>query len=215
MTDIVEPTVDERGQEHHPAWGLLGASRVNSTGSILFDSDVPHRHYVIVTLSTAKRTRDLHRDWIYADEQIVEIAMSEAQWASFVSTMNVGDGVPVTIEERGRERMPKMPYQPRLAESIAEVRTASHRAMEEIDAAMEMYLAHKTAGNLRDLQAAIKNAPRNMRFAAKSLSEHAENVGARLRADVEAFAVIKARQLGIDPADLGGTLPELNTGDTD
>jgi hypothetical protein len=42
-----------------------------------------------------------------------------------------------------------------------------------------------------------------MEFAAQSLSEHAENVVQRARADIEAVVMVKAQQLGLNPGDLG------------
>src|SRR5437868_8231795 len=130
MREIVEPTQTERG-EQHPAFGMIGASRVSHSppGAVLFDSDVQHQHYVVVRVRTAARRRDLNRDYLYADQQIVEVAMSEAQWASFVSSMNTGDGVPCTLTARGLEPVPGMPYAPRLQESMDEVRSAGDEAM--------------------------------------------------------------------------------------
>lgn len=211
MSDITEPTLDDYGSEVHPAWGVIGASRVSSTGTILFDSDIPHQHYVVVTLSAARRSRDLHRDHIRAGREIVEIAMSEAQWASFVSTMNAGDGVPVTINRRDYQSIPGFPYEPRLAESMKEVREAADQSMQKITDAMAAYKTHKTASNLRTLEATISNGPANMKFAASSLTEHAENVVQRSSADIEAMVVAKSKQLGIEPESLGG-LPQLTPG---
>lgn len=205
--ETAAPTVDERGAETHPAWGLVGASRVSSggLGASLFDSDIRHGHYVAVRLSRASRRRDLNRDYKHGEEQLVEITMSEAQWASFVSTMNVGQGVPCTIERIGMERMPGVEHEPRLAVSMDEVANASAKAIEEIQTAFEAYEKHRTKANRDTLKHAIANAPSNMQFAAKSLSEHAENVVQRARADVEAMVVQKAEQLGIDPAEISET----------
>lgn len=210
--EVVEPEVDEYGAETHPAFGSIGASRVQSTGTVLFDSDVRHQHYVVVHFSTAKRTRDLKHDHIYPDRQMVEVAMSEAQWASFVSSMNVGAGVPCTITARpGEPNVPGMPYAPRLAESMDEVRGAAHEALAAVREAFSAYKAHKTAANLRDLEIRLQNAEPNISFAATSLNEHAENVVQKARADIEAMVVAKARQLGLDPGDLGG-IHELTEG---
>lgn len=213
--EIVDPTpVGEHGYEAHPAWVLIGANRVTG-GAILFDSDVRHQHYVIVKLSRAERKRDLHHDWIHPREEIFEVAMSEAQWASFVSSMNSGSGTPATLtwdKTQDDPQVPGVPYEPRLAESLAEVHGASEEAMVEVREAFEAYKAHKTVGNLRTLEARIANLPANLEFAARSLSGHAENVVQRAKADIEAFVVAKAQQLGLDPADIG-ELPQLTTGD--
>lgn len=203
MKNIQKPTVNERGHEEHPAWGLIGASRVSSSpGATLFDSDIRHGHFVMVRLRRASRGRDLGHDRKYGEEGIMEIAMSEAQWASFVSTMNVGDGVPCTINRVGREDMPEVPYEPRLAESMDEVRNAGEKVLEVIRGAMETYSEHHTKANLKRLESAIANAPNNMTYAAEVLSEHAENVVQRARADIEAIVVSKAEQLGIEPGEI-------------
>ena len=201
-----KPTTNGRGDEVHPAWGLIGASRVSANPhAALFDSDIQHQHYVVVRLRRASRRRTLGSDRTHGEEQIVEIAMSEAQWASFVSTMNVGDGVPCTIERVGAEVMPGVEYEPRLAVSMDEVDNAAHKAMEEVQEAFDTYEAHKTKANRDRLKYAIKNAPANICFAAERLSEHGENVVQRARADIEAMVVSKAEQLGIEPGEIADT----------
>lgn len=207
---IVEPTVvnEERGDETHPAWVLVGASRVASTpGAVLFDSDVQHGHYIVVSVRRARRRRDLNHDWKFGDiTPIVSFAMSEAQWASFVSSMNVGDGVPATLEwdaTLDNPLVPGMPFAPRLQVSIDEVHDAAERLVQAVRDAFDEYKAKPTKDNLRTLQARIDNMTPNMDYAAKSLGEHAENVVQRARADIESFVVQKARQLGIEPGELG------------
>lgn len=211
--EIVEPTLDEYGAEQHPAWGLIGASRVSSgsPGAVLFDSDIQHQHYVTVRIGRARRKRDLHRDWLSMGKEFIEIEMSEAQWASFVSSMNAGEGVPCTISRVEREQIPSFPYEPRLRETLTEVGGKAQEAIAEIQEAFDAYEQKKNAANLRTLKYAIQNMPSNMTFAAKSLSKHAENVVQRARADVEAMVVSKASQLGLDPAEIG--VPQLGSGD--
>lgn len=216
MKNYQAPTLTERGNETHPAWGLIGASRVSSSpGAALFDSDILHRHYVVVRLRRSTRERRLGHDWKHGDRgSIVEIAMSEAQWASFVSTMNVGDGVPCTIDRIGKEDMPGVEYEPRLAESMDEVEKAGQKVVDVIQKAFAVYKEKSTKANLRSLESAIANATNNMTYAAEMLSEHAENVVQRARADIEAIVTSKAEQLGIDPAEVAETR-FLGEGDTD
>jgi hypothetical protein len=204
--EVIEPTVNEDGDERHPAFGLISASRVSSSpGASLFDSEIQHQHYVTVRISTCVRKRDLNRDWLFGDRApFVEVAMSEAQWAQFVSSMNAGQGTACTIQRREDGDVPGVPYAPRLEKSMDEVHGAADKALEQIRAAFAAYQERKTVGNLRSLESAIRNAPSNMRFAAKSLTEHAENVVQKARADIEAMVVNKAQQLGVEAGDLGG-----------
>jgi hypothetical protein len=184
-------------------------------GAVLFDSDIRHQHVITVQVSEAHRKRDLNRDWIGGGKRIVEFTFSEAQWASFVSSMNSGSGVPATLgfrESMDEPRVPGMPYDPRLAHSMDEVRNAATKAQEDVRRAMDAYKEKKTASNLKHLEAMIDNMPSNLRFAAESLSEHAESVVQRAKADIEAFVISKANQLGIDPSDVEGPL-ELGGGE--
>lgn len=215
--EIQEPVTDEQGYETHPAFGMIGASRtqVSPPGSSLFDSDLRHQHTVVLRLYSARRQRDLNRDWIGTEARlpIAEVEMSEAQWASFVSSFGVGDGVPCTI--RGREGdpiTPGIPFEPRMKHSLDEVRNAADDAIREVAEAFEAYDAHRTAANRRTLAAKIRNLPSNITFAAKSLGEHAENVVQKSKADIEAMALRTARSLGLEPGDLGG-VAELGAGE--
>ncbi|MDE2105920.1 MAG: hypothetical protein KGL39_52345 [Patescibacteria group bacterium] len=215
---IEQPTVDGLGDERHPAWVLVGASRVSHSppGISLFDSDILHQHYVAVRVKRASRKRNLSHDWKHGHETIIEFVMSEAQWASFVSSMNTGDGVPATLQwdmTREEPTVPGVPYAPRLQVSMDEVHGAAARAQEKVQAAFAAYKEKKSAANLHDLEIAIGHMTPNIDFAAKSLSEHAENVVQRARADIEAFVVQKAQQLGIEPSGVGLFLPSLEAGE--
>jgi hypothetical protein len=215
--EVVAQTKDERGDEQHPAFGMIGASRVSNSnpGATLFDSDIRHQHTVIVRIATATRKRDLNRDWLYRKREFVEVEMSEAQWASFVSSMNSGSGVPCTIRQREDDWLvPGLNYEPRLAESMDEVHAAGEKALAGIREAFEVAAEKPTKANMRHLGMVIANAVPTMEFAAKSLGEHAENVVQRARADIEAMVLAKAPQLGLNPADLGETL-RLERGEGD
>lgn len=201
--DIEQPTEDEYGAERHPAFGVIGASRVtHAPGAVLFDSDIQHQHTVMVRIKAASRKRDLHRDWIGGREEYIEVEMSEAQWASFVSSMNNGDGVPCTVRSVNNKSVPGVPCAPRLAQSMAETHDAAQRAFEDIVKALDEYEAKPNKGNLRTLRARIENAVPNVDFAGKALIEQTEDVVTKARADIEAFVINKAQQLGLNPGDI-------------
>lgn len=204
MRKISEPTQDERGNEVHPAYGMIKASRVtNSVGSVLFDSDIQHTHSVVLTVTRATRKRSLNRDWIHPDgKDLIEVEVSEAQWASFVSSMNT-TGVPCTIRRTPDEvYVDGLPYSPRMQQSMQEVHDAAERTFSEIKEALAAYEEKKTAANLRNLHYTIENATANVDYTSKTLREHTENVVQRARADIEAMVTHKAVQLGLAPGDI-------------
>lgn len=186
--------------EKHPSFAKIGAYRtsIGPPGESLFDSDIRHAHTVVLRIEEAERRREIGHDFIHGGKRIVEVEMSEAQWASFVSSTNTS-GVPCTLRWHG-EDIEKPPYAPRLRESIAETHDAADRAFADIKAAFEEYVAHPTKAQLRSLRATIENATPNVDYAGKVLVEHAENVVQRARADVEAMVLAQADRLGIDPA---------------
>lgn len=204
------PTVDDRGRERHPAFGAIRAARITSSpGAVLFDSEITHSAFVRITVSPMGRKRDLNRDWLHPDiDPLIEVDLSEAQWASFVSSMNTS-AVPCTIRATETQRdVPGLEFAPRLAESARETRQAAEKAFGQIKAALAaLETAQETKAGakavraaMRNLHYAIENAPANVEFAAQSLTEHTENVVAKARADIEAMVVTHAQQLGIDPA---------------
>ena len=205
MARDTEPvSKNQYGDDTHPAFAQIQVSRHSVTpGAVLFDSDLRHGHTVVLTVSSATRKRDLSRDWIHATREVVEIEMSEAQWASLVSSMGTS-GVPATLRRVNGHIVPGLTYDPRLAHSMNEVKTAASKTFSGIQAAIAAYEAldsKATAKEKREafakIQRATQHAAANIDFTTKSLTEHAENVVARSRADIEAMALQAAEQIGL------------------
>jgi hypothetical protein len=190
-------------RDRHPAFGMISVARWHGGQNRLFDSDIEHSDTIVVQVSTAYRDRSSgSHDYIHQGDEIVEVQMSMAQWASFVSSMNT-TGVPCTIR---RHRTPVEPAhwtivdqideEPRLAMTMNETRRAAHRAHDAIATALAAYeqaLTDKAPAKdrneaLRTLRARVTNATANVNYAAKTLAEHAEDVVQKARADVEAMA---------------------------
>lgn len=206
-----DPVVNERGYEEHPAFGQIEVARVSSTPGIsLFDSDVRHQHYVTVKIRHADRTRTGGRDWIHGTRDIVEVSLSEAQWAQAITNMNT-TGTPVTITWTREDGMtPAIPFRPRSALSRKEVRDAADKVFEKAREALALVEERPTKANIRNLRTIMDNAARNVEYAAKVLDEHVEGTVTRARFDVEAM-VSRAASQGVT----GVPVPvfEIGTGD--
>lgn len=196
-----QPVVNEHGDEEHPSFGVVRLSRQTCRPpKRLFDSSIGHSEYVHLEIARAVRQRDLHHDSIYGSAQtLIEVDMTLTQWGALVSSFNVGSGTPVTLNRVGRESMPEAEHRSRLAETAAEVadksRTATasvERAARALDEAFTNRAGRRDMGEaIRSLLFAVQNLPANMKFAADSLTEHAEDVVSKAKADIEA-----ARQFG-------------------
>ena len=208
-----EPVIDEKtGYETHPAFGLIGAERWSGGQFSLFDSEIPHDNTIHISIKAATRKRDLNHDWIHGNNQYIEVELSEAQWASFVSSLNVGDGVPCTITWTKEDGMiPGIVYSPRLALTMQETHDAAEEAYSGIQEAFKELEALDSKAGVKErrtvmdkLKYRIKNATSKVDFAGKQLIEQSENVVAKARADIEAIVVAQAQALGMGPEHIIG-----------
>lgn len=190
--------------EVHPSFGKAIVSRVSTTGTNLFDSDIRHREYISLRIHQASRRRDLAHDWIHQERELIEINMSMAQWGALVSSMG-SDGVPVTISHVNGQRIEQADHAPRMRESVAEVKAAATKSVAEIDAATKAVIAgfdakvgrKEMSDLIRTLRYTVENAPGSMAFAATSLTEHVEKVITTAKADIEAMVAAAADHHGV------------------
>jgi hypothetical protein len=206
------------GYEEHPSWGVIMMNHSTAThggrtrgGVRLFDSEIPHNRIVTLRIQLAQRQRDLHQDHIMEAHQptIVEVAMSQAQWGAAVSSFGTS-GVPCTIWTRDGRRVEQEEFeQSRLELTADEVLQKARTAVVPVATAFRELedLVERNAGKkaikeaMSSLRAQIQNLPKNAQFAADQLSEHAETVVAKARADIEGMVTAHAVHLGLDPGE--------------
>lgn len=87
--------MSDNHQDKHPAYGKVSVTRVSGQAD-LFQVDYPQQHYIKLAISQASVERNLSQDWVFDSKQLIEINMSEVQWARLLSSMNT-TGVPCTL----------------------------------------------------------------------------------------------------------------------
>jgi hypothetical protein len=97
--------------EKHPAYGQVSFSRQTGSAGRLYGSPLKDHHATIsLKITRSEVSHDLGRDCYYGShEPIIEVRLSPAQFAELLTNMNVGEGVPCTIESIERKRMPPIP----------------------------------------------------------------------------------------------------------
>lgn len=205
-------------RETHPAFGVAVVTRSSGTPRSLFQSDLRHNETISLSIHEAERIRDLSHDWVHPGRELVEIEMSLAQWGSLVSSIGIGSGVPVTLRRTETERfVPEIPYEPRIAVSLAETRGSVDKllksirdAFDELDEAIEGKKGVRAVREAkRLLAAAIANAPTNAAFSVKSLARAAETLTSQAKSDIEAHVLAAAQLTGLQAPLL---VPELEEG---
>lgn len=103
----VEPKLIRTNPVHgdvyeHDAYGMVSYSHLSGGVGQLVGSELKHSHSIMLTIHSARKTRNLNRDWFTPEKQLINIEMSAQQWATFVSTPNCS-GVPCTLRRRAAQ----------------------------------------------------------------------------------------------------------------
>ena len=207
MSRVIEyPKTVTTGHESvttHPAFGQIGAHRV-SGGGVLYDSEFLHQHYVTISIRTSELHRTHNRDWHFGRDEIIEVSLSEAQWATFVSSMNMGSGVPCTIQHRDGGVVPGLPDPERTTEKFAqELRDKLKIAEAQVVAVQNALLAgsvNKTQAKAlaARLEQVRYNIGSNAVFVADSFDEHMETTVEKAKIEINAYATNMVMRTGLN-----------------
>lgn len=222
-----EPTIttekfggDDMTIMDHPAFGQITVNRVSGSRT-LYGSDFRHDAYVRVTIKRSQLHRNHSRDWYYDKGEIITVDLSEAQWATFVSSFGVGSGVPCTIAREALKGVPTIPFRDEAQEFKIEASAALTAALDEIKAlraAVEENVAGMSKAKQGSLMESVRKAERSLSdslpFIADQMAEHMEKRVEKAKVEVNAYATATVMRLGLDALndhrrDLGYDAPVL------
>jgi hypothetical protein len=197
-------TAHERESHSHPAFAQIGITRFTCMPYMnMFGSSLKHYSGIRVEINRAKLDRHLNDDHIHQEEHLLSFTMSESQWATFVSSIGQGGGVPITLTYA-----PAKPYR---LEQIPAIRTTSVREVfaKEIKDKAENYMAEakriigemvlllnsqgsvsktKLRELVSDLEHTFGGLPETMRFIQTQFDETMEKTVAAGKSEIEGFA---------------------------
>lgn len=212
----VEPLESPRnGERHtHPAFGVISVSKGTAShgGAVLFGSDLNHRSVLTVSVSTASLDRHLNRDWVHSEREVVQFHMSEAQWASFVSSQG-GLGIPITFAHRPVDDAP-LQFIPQIEKPETLIETFEREIREKcegyIAAAAELAerlqqcseegkMSKATMKELLGLATKLSvGMPNSMGFVQKQMREAMEKNVTAGKIEIEAFVDDLAKRKGLE-----------------
>lgn len=184
---------DDHGEAFtHPAFGQIGAHRISGVRR-LYGSDFEHNGFIRIAISTSQLNRNLSRDWYHPRKTLIEVDLSEAQWAHFVSAMNMGAGTPCTIDFIGKEgQMPYLPPVDRKKQFAGEHIERLDDALKSINEARKLLdtlgIPKGKADQVRSkLNSAEQQLSLNLGFVAESFGEHMETTVEAAKAEVHGY----------------------------
>jgi len=100
----------EKELEKHESYGLINFSRINGHARF-YGSELEQENYIEMKVYHSEVEKDLSKQWFYTDGRIpiIKLRMSSGQFSEMITTMNIGDGVPCTIESIEGKEMAKLP----------------------------------------------------------------------------------------------------------
>lgn len=195
----MKPTVTKKpppmdGDEfNHPAFGQIRCVRVSGNQN-LYSSDFKHQHFIVVEILGSSLTRSLSNDFHFERDTKISIAMSEAQWATFVSSMNMGGGVPCTIQRIGGELLPKIDLDGTRKSVFQsehdELLDGAVNALDSLSQAIEELRISKTAKSelCNYLRKARSEITSNREFTAGQFTEFMEDTVEKAKQEIHGYA---------------------------
>lgn len=208
-------------KDEHESYGMMGFSRAQTTGAALFGSSIRHQNIIIMRLHRAAMNRGLNRDWPNGTELVAEVTMSSTQFADLITTMNMGDGVPVTISYVRNDEKPhkdKPPYVSKIDQFKEEVAVDLEGLKNTADSivAMAEGFIEKPGGKRarREFKEAIERLRgavlHHIPFVEKQFIEQMDKTVQEAKGEIESFAMSVAMQTGIET--IKASRPEIVEG---
>lgn len=156
-----------------------------------------------VTICESELNRHLNNDWPFAKRDIIEIEMSEAQWATFVSSFNLGSGVQCTIRHRDGKMVPGIPLRDEAAEFGKEMSEQSRDALAALEKAVAAVSAAKMSKKdanaiLSGINKAAQEIGVNADFVAECFDRHMESRVQKAKIEVNAYMTGAVQRAGLE-----------------
>ena len=201
-----------RQRINHPSFAQVQVSRINGH-QVLHDSDFNSHNYIALRISRSEFNPGLSHDWHQERDQLVEVCMSEAQWATMVSSLNTS-GVPCTLTYLMGKQIDRLPEPTdRVNQFSAELSKHLVHAVEQLTEAQTLVATLglskvKAEALVSILNRAKSNISGNAKFVAKSFNEHMEKSVEKAKCEANAYLYHVVQRAGLDAFTLGITPPK-------
>lgn len=183
--------------EKHPSFANLYIGRSYCSGKrALYGSSIKHSDIITLKISPSYIGRSLHNDHYYVDTQsYIEIEMSQAQFAQAITSLNMGDGIPVTLRRLNGQYIEECPFEDKRTQFDTEFSTDMNTTVQKFDndiKEIESILAQKrslTKVDKEKILAAVHNVQRilgsDMPFLFSQFNKQMEKTVTEAKAEVE------------------------------
>ncbi len=198
---------DDHLVKTHPSFGMLSFSRVDGSSGPLFGSDLETPSFIRMTLLEGQEDWHLSRKWHHGRGTIVELDMTNSQFAEIITNMNRGSGIPTTIRFRADQgHVPGFLVEDTLHDQIRadlkhdikEIVDTADKLAADLDKTLaESGLSKAKQQSLRDsINKLRRDLTANMPFVLDQYKEALDKTASSAKIEVETFITHKAQELG-------------------
>jgi hypothetical protein len=175
----------------------------------LFGSSIKdHSSTVLLYIRRAEISHELSADRVFGWNEIIEIELSQAQFAELLTTMNQGTGVPCTIRRKDGQKIEDPPESFVEAERVREgfddglkeLTTYITKQIEELEIALnETKLSRKAKEKIMwILGKTLQEVESNWPFVLKQFNRATDRIVVAAKSEVDAFVTHVVQQTGLE-----------------
>jgi Skp family chaperone for outer membrane proteins len=197
----------------------------------LFGSSIQHHERVEMEVKIAEKSRHLNTNWYHARGTIITIQMSPAQFAEAITTMNCGQGVPITIMDVDGKMVASCPeanerqkFEREFKEQVQEATEVANTLVKEAKEILDKKTILKAdREKLRGLVDKLeRETTSSMPFIQSQFNEACDATVKEAKAEVDATVLHAVVSAGLDTIAKGGAkeiiarhMPQLTEGKKD
>lgn len=186
-------------KDKQEAYGLLGFYRQTSSDKHpLFGSSIKHSNTIALKIQDASVHRGLHKDWFHGDNLLIEVEMSQSQFAEAITSMNMNDGIPCTIRYiQGKGRIPDIEFKDTVKKFNTEfsfhIINSADEARQLLKDTNELFSNKASIGKrdreeiLNRLSQLITHLDGNSKFIVTQFENQMDKTVTEAKAEIEAF----------------------------
>jgi hypothetical protein len=213
-------------KQAHESFGLIQFTRVSaSPPRKFFGSSVRAGHFVEMTVHRAEKVSDGSHISYFARKALINLRLSPNQFSELLTTMNVGMGVPCTLQRVAGVDMSECVDEDNIRELhhkdfMKEIETATKEIREAIEEAGEALKTSKASfgiGQRKELLKKLKHVlmrlESNLPYYHSKFDESVDKTIGEAKAEIDTFAGNVITQLGLDSLEtlkaIQNTRPDL------
>jgi len=198
----------DKNEKNHDSYGSMSISRISTGGMDLFGSSIMNTSVIAIRINESSEVESFGKAKHRSKGRIIEVYLSPNQFSELITTMNVGEGVPCTINWiRGKGRIERAERTNRreVADSmLKEVMSKLLLRISRIRDQVEKNSVKKTTTKkdneiiLRDLETLESHFRSNIPFVEEVFNEVMDKSVVEAKSDIDSMVTGLINKLGID-----------------